>query len=133
MLEFLYPAFADAKYIPTDLECCTNPNGNDCYQCPKNVAKYDTTTEYSVSLMEDVLDLINRQKAEIEALKKHVCVEPCCAKCEHLLKTSGAFTHQCAQGIRNFLPFGWEDDITTYACKCFKPIGAKEMEGDKND
>lgn len=48
------------------LECCA---GKGCKQCPKNI----NSAHCIMLLMEDALDLINRQKAEIERLK--ICNE----------------------------------------------------------
>ena len=54
------------------LECCSNPCGNDCDECPKFVENYDTIIECGVFLMADALSLINRQKAEIESLNSRI-------------------------------------------------------------
>ena len=50
------------------LECCGSGHGN-CNDCPYDVETC-ITTEGKIFLMKDALDLINRQKAEIERLEK---------------------------------------------------------------
>ena len=55
----------DAEIIKA-LECCIDVNGANCHKCP-----YDKCCSYPESVMlKDTLDLINRQEAEIERLKK---------------------------------------------------------------
>ena len=50
------------------LECCGSEKGNLCTQCPKfKKLGYDCNEN---DLFNDALDLINRQKAEIERLEK---------------------------------------------------------------
>ena len=49
------------------LECCGSGYGN-CYSCPYD-AESCITTEGESLLLKSALDLINRQKAEIESLK----------------------------------------------------------------
>ena len=51
------------------LECCTAYE--NCNECPYNT---DTLSCERLKLLEDSLELINRQKAEIERLKKEVSV-----------------------------------------------------------
>ena len=51
------------------LECCYTNDSNDCYKCPYTA---ESTAEMfcDKKLTRDALDLINRQKAEIETLTK---------------------------------------------------------------
>ena len=53
------------------LECCTDESYENCNECPYST---DTLSCERLKLLEDSLDLINRQKAEIERLKKEVSV-----------------------------------------------------------
>lgn len=49
------------------LECCQSENGNDCENCPYSVVVYRQGEGGCTNkLMQDALDLINRQKAELE-------------------------------------------------------------------
>lgn len=49
------------------LECCTDESYENCNECPYSI---DTVSCERMKLLEDSLDLINRQKAEIEGLKE---------------------------------------------------------------
>ena len=49
------------------LECC-NRNGS-CFQCPYDRASFEHEPDCASVMTADALDLINRQKAEIERLK----------------------------------------------------------------
>ena len=49
------------------LECCTDEWYENCNECPYNI---DTVSCERMKLLEDSLDLINRQKSEIERLEK---------------------------------------------------------------
>lgn len=49
------------------LECCTDESYENCNECPYSI---DTVSCERMKLLEDSLDLINRQKAEIERLKE---------------------------------------------------------------
>ena len=53
------------------LECCTDESYENCNECPYST---DTLSCERLKLLEDSLELINRQKAEIEKLKKEVSV-----------------------------------------------------------
>lgn len=53
------------------LECCTDESYENCNECPYST---DTLSCKRLKLLEDSLELINRQKAEIERLKKKVSV-----------------------------------------------------------
>ena len=51
------------------LECCATDDGDDCFQCPYGNIVYKSGNGGCVNrCRKDVLDLINRQKAEIERL-----------------------------------------------------------------
>ena len=52
------------------LECCSMDNVKDCDCCPYN--EIQTKTYCANELIKDALDLINRQKAEIERLRNTV-------------------------------------------------------------
>ena len=58
--------FTDEEIIKA-LECCYTNDSNDCYKCPYTA---ESTAEMFCDkrLQKDALDLINRQKAEIEGL-----------------------------------------------------------------
>lgn len=51
------------------LECCTDESYENCNECPYSI---DTEKCERTKLLEDILDLINHQKAEIERLKKEI-------------------------------------------------------------
>lgn len=53
------------------LECCTDESYENCNECPYST---DTLSCERLKLLEDSLELINRQNAEIERLKKEVFV-----------------------------------------------------------
>ena len=53
------------------LECCTDESYENCNECPYST---DTLSCERLKLLEDSLELINRQNAEIEGLKKEVTV-----------------------------------------------------------
>ena len=53
------------------LECCTDESYENCNECPYST---DTLSCERLKLLEDSLDLINRQKSGIERLKKEVSV-----------------------------------------------------------
>ena len=51
------------------LECCATDDGDDCFQCPYGNIVYKPGNGGCVNrCRKDALDLINRQKAEIERL-----------------------------------------------------------------
>ena len=51
------------------LECCRSENGNDCENCQYTKVVYRQGEGGCTNrLMQDALNLINRQKAEIERL-----------------------------------------------------------------
>lgn len=51
------------------LECCATDDGDDCFQCPYGNIVYKSANGGCVNrCRKDALDLINRQKAEIERL-----------------------------------------------------------------
>lgn len=55
------------------LECCATDDGNDCFQCPYCNIFFESGNGGCVNrCRKDALDLINRQKAEIERLKRGV-------------------------------------------------------------
>ena len=49
------------------LECCTDESYENCNECPYSI---DTLSCERIKLLEDSLDLINRQQAEIEQWKE---------------------------------------------------------------
>nr|DAY12600.1 MAG TPA: hypothetical protein [Caudoviricetes sp.] len=52
------------------LECCVTDDGDDCFQCPYGDIVYKPGNGGCVNRChKDALDLINRQKAEIERLQ----------------------------------------------------------------
>ena len=51
------------------LECCTDESYENCNECPYSI---DTVSCERMKLLEDSLDFINRQKAEIKRLQKEV-------------------------------------------------------------
>ena len=57
------------------LDCCAIDDGANCEQCPMNDLHRNDC--YSIILHKHSLDLINRQKAEIERLKDdlHACTK----------------------------------------------------------
>lgn len=53
------------------LECCATDDGDDCFQCPYGNIVYKPGNGGCVNrCRKDALNLINRQKEEIERLKK---------------------------------------------------------------
>lgn len=50
------------------LECC-NRNGS-CSKCPYDRIRFESERDCASEMTADALDLINRQKAEIERLKE---------------------------------------------------------------
>ncbi len=53
------------------LECCATDDGDDCFQCPYCNLFYEPGNGGCVNrCRKDALELINRQKAEIESLKQ---------------------------------------------------------------
>lgn len=53
------------------LECCATDDGDDCSQCPYGNIVYKSGNGGCVNrCRKDALDLVNRQKAEIERLKR---------------------------------------------------------------
>ena len=52
------------------LECCATDDMDDCFQCPYDNMVYNPGYDQCADMCrKDALDLINRQKAEIEELK----------------------------------------------------------------
>ena len=55
------------------LECCATDDGDDCFQCPYGNIVYKPGNGGCVNrCRKDAIDLINRQTAEIERLKKNI-------------------------------------------------------------
>lgn len=53
------------------LECCATDDGDDCFKCPYDNMVYNPGNGGCANrCREDALDLISRQKAEIERLQK---------------------------------------------------------------
>ena len=59
------------EQIKKALECCKRGELNDCEDCPCFEDGGASTTECIGNLLSNALDLINRQEAEIERLKKN--------------------------------------------------------------
>lgn len=57
------------KDITKALECCTDESYENCNECPYSI---DNVSCERMKLLEDSLDLINRQQAENERLQKKV-------------------------------------------------------------
>ena len=61
------------EQIINALECCATDDGDDCFQCPYCNLFFEPGNGGCVNrCRKDALDLINRQKAEIERLKRGV-------------------------------------------------------------
>ena len=60
------------KEIIKALECCQTQYARNCKDCPyeRYQTHYISTTTCSSQMRKDLLDLVNRQQAEIERLKK---------------------------------------------------------------
>ena len=59
------------EQIIKGLECCATDDGDDCSQCPYGNIVYKSGNGGCVNrCRKDALDLVNRQKKEIERLKK---------------------------------------------------------------
>ena len=52
------------------LECCMSNSVSDCENCPRFNSPYKTVDDCMCNLKVETLNLINRQKAEIERLQK---------------------------------------------------------------
>ena len=84
------------------LECCISTNLNECYNCP-----FHKRCEDGEVLEEQVISLINRQKAEIERLKGAVqeWVDGKCISQKHLLmigKSQNEIASIKAEAIKEF-------------------------------
>ncbi len=67
------------------LECCATDDGNDCFQCPYCNIFFESGNGGCVNrCRKDALDLINRQKAENERLKRDIAIH------EHVHEESNA-------------------------------------------
>ena len=65
------------KHIIKALECCATDDGNDCFQCPYCNLFFEPGNGGCVNrCRKDALDLINRQKTEIEELKDIIAKVP---------------------------------------------------------
>lgn len=84
--------------IVKDLECCLR-DVPPCYAC-----KYDADTitpdECMGNLMKDTLDLINRQKAEIENLNIELKIKS--QKRANIFEITDAFERGRSRGIKEF-------------------------------
>lgn len=55
------------------LECCATDDGDDCFRCPYvNIVYQSGNGGCANSCRKDALDLINRQKSEIEELRERI-------------------------------------------------------------
>ncbi len=55
------------------LECCATDDGDDCFQCPYGNIVYKPGNGGCVNrCRKDAIDLINRQKIEIEGLQERI-------------------------------------------------------------
>ena len=67
------------------LECCATDKMDDCFQCPYDNIVYKPGNGGCVNrCRKDALDLLNRQKAEIERLKRDIAIH------EHVHEESNA-------------------------------------------
>ncbi len=83
------------------LECCCNPCGNDCEECPRFYQDYDTVIECGFTLMQDALALINRQQAEIDRLKEYEDIRPAgCPKCSRGNFSNSKFCSHCGTKLQ---------------------------------
>ena len=65
--------------IRKGIECCLFAYGKKCEECPYEKYKpfLSSIQVCTYSLKKDILDLFNRQKAEIEELQKEVMIQIC--------------------------------------------------------
>ena len=105
----------DAEIIKA-LECCTKGNTSDvCVDCP--LITTDMCTDVENGLMKLALDLINRQKAEIERLKEPVPLVVNCEVTEDMLKT-----------LRNQKVINLSNDEAEAICLWDKHVRTEAME-----
>ena len=73
------------------LECCACMDNNYCVHCPLYT---DTSNKCSLVLMKNALDLINRQKAEIERLERILTT-----RCEHCPRDNTTLVKEVAERL----------------------------------
>ena len=102
------------------LECCTNN-----YECPTECPLYKTDGDCLIALNKPTLDLINRQKEEIEILKKYNTdvafkhynngitdgVEMFANRLQECYKEYDDFAHIYARDIRDTIDFVEEEMV----------------------
>jgi hypothetical protein len=87
------------------MECCSCNSVDDCDDCPRFDVDDKTTVDCMCCLMREALDLINRQKAEIERLQKDINVVNNVIKNTFLLKAdknNDPFAEIKAEAIKEF-------------------------------
>ena len=104
------------------LECCILYKQISSENCPLCDVK-----SCKENLRKHCLDLITRQKAEIDSLKSELdaaikAITPCCLNCKHY-KRNPFGDYGCLQK--------YEPSVTS-RCANWKWIGVKEMVGDNN-
>ena len=76
------------------LECCTDESYENCNECPYST---DTLSCERLKLLEDSLELINRQNAEIERLRKEVSVAR-----DAYISIQDRYEHTKSEAIKEF-------------------------------
>ena len=108
------------------LECCKNLQ--DCECCPNQPCDVKKGTMACLcQAISNSIDLINRQKVEIDSLKSELdaaikAITPCCLNCKHYNRNQLG-DYGC---LKKYEPSG------TSRCANWKWIGVKEREVDNN-
>lgn len=99
-----------ADVIIKALECC---NSNERGSCLNKCPYYKHSATCTQSMIVDTLDLINRQKTEIERLQKAIEVQNIMIEQQdYKLKTAKAEAiNEFAEGFKNLTASYWLDNI----------------------
>ena len=117
------------------LECCTDKSYENYNECPYST---DTLSCERLKLLEDSLDLINRQKAEIEKLKGSTIVSNIMESQRIKREAKSEAIKEFVERLKNKIktecnPYGKPtfDYDTSLAIMCYIDNLVKEMVGEK--
>lgn len=120
------------------LECCATDDGDDCFQCPYGNIVYKPGNGGCVNrCRKDAIDLINRQKIEIEGLQERISyleesIDCSRKECNKLLQKLQQAKSEAIKEFARELKCGVPQETGIIRCKDIDTL-VKEMTEGNND